>query len=296
MNTIEIQHRLAGFFKLEAVRPDGTKRLLADWFPNLILNQGLNRIGASSDWLQSCRVGTGNTTPTNTDTNLVAHVAGTTTQSAQTTSATGSPPYYGYSQRTFRFDQGAAAGNLAEVGVGWSNADASNLFSRALILDGDGDPAVVTVQADEFLDVSYELRSYSPDADVDTTVTIGGDSYDITARAANANSSLWAPPAAAGFNTGVAYSGAIGAVTSSPTGSQSSVSGLTTDAYSNDSFQIDSTHTWGLDRGNFVGGIASFYVQFGMGSMQYSVDPPIPKDATMVLAMRFRHSWARKTL
>lgn len=290
------QQKLAGHFKFEAIKLDGRKRVLADWFPNLILNAGLNRIGANGDFMDYCRVGTGNTTPTNTDTNLVAHVAGTSTSPAQVQSAQGSPPYFGYFRKTFRFGQGAAAGNLAEVGVGWAATDASNLFSRALILDGDGDPTTVTVQSDEFLDVSYELRSYSPDTDVDSTIDISGDSYDITARASNVNSTSWSPSAAAGVTGGTAYNGTIGAVTSAPSGSTGNVSGALSDAYSTDTFYRGYTLTWGLANANLAGGISAIHSSFGMGAMQYAIDPPIPKTNIQTLALNFRQTWARKTL
>src|SRR5690606_31940294 len=56
---LRVTHGLCGRFKLEAERPDGQRRLLADWFPNLITNAGLNRIGTSSGWLTACAVGTG---------------------------------------------------------------------------------------------------------------------------------------------------------------------------------------------------------------------------------------------
>ena len=36
----------------------GSRRLCADWFDNLITNQGLDYIGSSSTWLSACQVGT----------------------------------------------------------------------------------------------------------------------------------------------------------------------------------------------------------------------------------------------
>jgi hypothetical protein len=115
---------LQGFYKLEAVKLDGTRRVLTDWFPNLITNGGLDRIGVSSTYLDYCHVGSGNTAPANTDTGLATPVASTIT-STSTTGIQGSSPYYTWQTIVYTFGLGVAAGNLAEVGVGWS---ASNGF------------------------------------------------------------------------------------------------------------------------------------------------------------------------
>jgi hypothetical protein len=58
---------------------------------------------------------------------------------------------------TWRFGEGIAAGNIAEVGLGWGNA---TLWNRARIKDAQGKPTVITVFADEYLDVVSEIRVY----------------------------------------------------------------------------------------------------------------------------------------
>ena len=158
MITMQHETQCAGWFKIEATRPDGTRRVLADWFPNLILNGGLDRMGANPDYLSWCQVGSGSTAPVAAQTALVNRIAGTSTQQNNVSGAQASAPYYGWYRRTYRFAQGVAAGNLSEVGVGW--ATSGSLFSRALILDGGGSPTTITVLSDEVLDVTYELRRY----------------------------------------------------------------------------------------------------------------------------------------
>lgn len=298
---IILPFQMAGFFKLEAFKLDGRRRLVADWFPNLILDQGLERPATNSDWLNACRVGTGSTAPANSQTNLISHLAGTTNAVQTTQNATASAPYYGYTRKVFRFAQGAAAGNLTELGIGWSDVDGSNLFSRALILDNLGSPTTKVIQADEFLDVSYELRCYAPSADITGTLTIGSDTYDFTSRAAEANSTVWCPPFTGGYNAGfgggsvTAYSGAIGAETGSPAGTPSASASVSNGAYSAGSHQVDYSAVFGLDNGN-VGGIMSVYTRNGVGSMQHEYDPVIDKDNTKILSLPFRHTWARKTI
>jgi len=298
---------VAGRFKIEAVRLDGTKRLLADWFPNLILDAGLNRWGTGAI-ITACQVGTGSATPTESDTQLQSRVAGTSTIQASNLGAQGSAPYYGYQQRTFRFGAGAAAGNLAEVGVGWATSGAA-LWSRALILDGEGDPTTITVLGDEFLDVTYELRTYPPTVDGEFNITISGVEYTCVMRAASVtNGNMWASEIAAAVGSSprhsTAYNGAIGAITSSPSGTSSStpLTGVAA-AYSNNSLQRDITIAFDLNTGNLAGGISAIGFSGGMGvanevlgRYQCSFSPAIPKDNTKTLSLEYRVEWARKTL
>jgi len=294
-----IPHKLAGRFRMQVYRPDGRLRHDTGFFPNLVLDQGLNFIGTTSSWLGACRVGTGNTAPANGQTNLISHVAGTSTQQASNTGAQASAPYYGWMTKTYRFSQGAAAGNLAEVGIGTGTTNAGNLFSRALILDGSLSPTTLTVLSDEFLDVTYELRCYVPASDALYTIAVSSVNYDITARASQANSTIWSPTASGftggggGTNSVTAYSGSIGAITASPGGTTSATSPSNI-AYSDSTYRRDFTASWDLNSANFgVGGITAFRASMGCGAMQYGLNTGIPKDNTKTLQMSFRHTWAR---
>lgn len=298
--------RVAGMFKLEAIRPDGRRRLLADWFPNLITNAGLNRIGTANDYMGACRVGSGSATPSVLDTNLQSHVAGTSTEFTSNRSAQGSAPYYSQFTRVYRFATGAAAGNLQEIGIATSTGNGTGvLFSRALILDGSGNPTTITVLSDEVLDATYQVRLYPPLSDVVDSVDISGSSYNITIRAMSVTStSFWAMPALAqvGLNSARFHDGAIGAITSSPAGSSVLVN-CTAASYSDNSLQRDGTMPAGLTEANFVGGIESVSMYFGqpggnavLGSLQCGFSPAIPKDSTMTLSLTFRVAWDRGSI
>lgn len=293
---ILIPCRVKGYYKIEAVRPDGSRRLLADWFPNLITNGGLNEIGSDNSWLTGCFVGSGNTAPSNTDTSLVALVGSQNGAMTSTQGAQGSPPYFGTLTTVFRFPAGNATGNLAEVGIG---VDATHLFSRALILDGGGSPTTITVLVSEALDVTYQLQNHAPTSDVIGSAVIGGVTYTTTARAAlTTGAGNWATlPDIGGVNSVQVFSGAIGAVTSNPSGSVDGADSCVNNAYSNNSLQRDAIVTYGLTRGN-VGGILAiqgFLGQLfgGMGSIQVGLNAAIPKDATKVLTLTVRHTWSR---
>lgn len=298
---IDTATRLQGFFKLEAVRPDGRRRLLADWFPNLITDAGLDIIGTSGAWLSYCRVGTGNTTPNVADTALAGHLAATNNSIINSGTAQSIEPYYGARTKTFRFAEGAAAGNLQEVGIGTA-ATGSTLFSRALILDSGGSPTTVTVLSDESLDVTYQLRLYPPLSDVVDTINISGTDYDFTKRAALVTTaSAWYCGISGDFGGGfpggvVVYSGTMGAITGSPSGTTSN--GSTTNAsYGATNLYRDFSTVWGLTAANF-GGIQSALATMGpassaFGAVQVEFDPVIPKTSSQILTLVFRHSWAR---
>jgi hypothetical protein len=308
--------KVQGFYKLEAFnRRTGKKRLLADWFPNLITNAGLNFVGSSAGWAQYCKVGSGNAEPTVNDTAMQTFIASTNNDVDSTSSAQGSSPYYGQTSKTFRFAEGDAAGNIAEVGVGSATANGGTLWSRALILDGGSPttPTTVTVLSDESLDVTYQLRMYpATESDVTSQVTISGVVYDVVTRPALvATSASWAPMdgtgggSRGGIASCTAFSGSLGAVTSSPSGTSFSSTSNTGASYSNDTFYREATIVWGLTAGNNTGspsGLQSFHGELAAasstagnwGSYQISVSPPIPKASTNILSLVFRHTWARR--
>jgi hypothetical protein len=289
---------MRGRYKIEAVQPDGRRRLLADWFPNLITNLGLDQLGNNGAWQTLCAVGSGNTAPAFTDTSLQTLVGTTNNNTVFTQTSSSSSPYFGTTSLTYRFAAGVATGNLSEVGVGVS---ATQLFSRALILDGVGSPTTITVLAAEALDVTYQVSQYVPLVDVTGTVVIAGVTYNYTLRAANATSTVrWAPRQndPAGLFSVTVYNGAIGAITSSPSGTSAAGGSVANNAYSTSSYSNSGTVTFGLTGGNVSGGISAVDVLLGnsqasRGEYQVGLSPAIPKDATKVLTLSFSSTWAR---
>jgi hypothetical protein len=301
---------LAGRIKMVATRPDGTTRIVADWFNNLILDAGLNRIGTGSMGTHA-QVGTGSTAPVNADTALQTRIANSSSVLSTTTAIQASAPYYGSLIRTFRFNTGVAAGNLSEVGIGW--ATSGSLFSRALIKDGNGDPTTITILSDETLDVIYELRFYPPATDSTFDLTLAGVTYNCTRRAGRVTTNqVWnqtslldggGSAGAVNFTSQLSgnnvhyYTGAIGAITGQPSGTIASAPNATTaSTYSNNSYVRDGVHVCPLASGNLAGGIRSAVFFTNIGEFQVEFSPNIPKDAAKVLTLNLRVSWARKTL
>lgn len=295
-----------GWYKIEAIRPDGRRRLLADWFPNIITNLGLNMLGSlpiGNPAVDRCMVGTGTATPTVSDTQLQNRIATSSTVGPNGTgdAVTVGPiaDHYTFFRRPYRFAAGVATGNLTEVGVGNSNTSA---FSRALILDGNGNPTTITVLEDEVLDVFYELRTYASVADVTANITISGTSYATVLRPAQYPTSWPSAIHISGTSTAGMLgegrtSGALGDASTGPGGSL--VSGGSGSAYEfigayvNNSYQRDMRYTWGLNSGN-----ADFHSVFlvnSYGRWKASFSPALAKRNTNILTLDLRVTWARRT-
>lgn len=297
--------RIQGHWRLDVRRPDGRIRETRR-FPNLITDAGLNAIGTSDDWLRYCAVGTGSAAPNVSDTQLQAQVGSrTNTIQDSNNSAQGSPPYYGFTSKTFRFGAGAAAGNLAEIGI-FTAATSGICWSRALILDSMGSPTTLTVLSDEFLDATYEVRIMVPTDDVLDTVDITGvGTLDLTIRAANATSLQWAP--GGGFRAGsiggvyfaALYTGAINeSVTGAPSGTSANASSISVASYGDNNLYRESTATWDLNAANFtirstLWSLGTTDGAGGLGAMQAEFSPTFAKTNSQILTLVYRHTWAR---
>lgn len=291
---------MSGHFTLTATNIEtGETRKLAE-FDNLITNAGLERLGTGGA-VSFALVGSGSNAPNVNDTALQSFVAsqGMTSSSA---GAQSSAPYYGWGRYVYRFPAGSATGNLSEVAVGWASTNA-NIFSRALIKDTNGDPTTITVLSNEFLDVTYELRMYPPTTDSTFTTVIGGITHNCVLRASEVTDGSWAwrpfiVEQGASFqnprgNIGLAYDGALGAITATPSGSGAGVN-VTDQAYSAASLTRAATLSADLNVANFVGGIDVIYFLTRMGAYQVSFDPPIAKDNTKTLSVNAAVTWARR--
>lgn len=195
MITFSVHSQFEGVYTLKKRKADGTVTY-ENSFHNLITNSGLNLIGRSystgnHSLFSVCSVGSGNTTPQFTDTDLVLPVArkniNTGVDSRVFVEEVAGPPavpaYWRYI-KTYSFLAGEATGNLSEISVGQKYQDGGTdfyvAFSRALILDGAGTPTTVTVLADEILEVTYELRCYIDKAQYPFSATLNSVAYTGT--------------------------------------------------------------------------------------------------------------------
>lgn len=273
--------------------------------PNLITNLGLDRLGTMQiflpfTWLQ---VGTGNAAPANGDTNLVSRVTTINTGSWEQ-SFSGPDVVF---TRVFTFPTGAAAGNLAELGLSYT--DTGTVSTRALFTDSEGDPVTVTVLADEQLVVTYRLIFSCATADSVWTGTVQGTPYTLTLRPSSLGSGSIHPNdvnashisvlAQGGWNDNVGelYHGAasaIGATNSVPTGT-SVVYGkgaVTQQTYTPGTYYRDCRITGGLSMFNHTN-IGAFRMHGVPFFFQLGISPRVTKVNTEVITLDFRLSWGR---
>lgn len=300
---------MSGHFRLVTNGPERGRMVQGD-FDNLILDQGLERIGTAAA-ITACQVGSGTSSPSTTQSALDSHVAGTSSLIAQNnTYVAGATPYWNCTF-TYRFAEGAAAGILAEVGMGWATSG-STLFSRARILDGASSPTTITVLSSESLDVEYTLRFYIPLTDVTGSRMMFGVMTNYVVRATDVASELWGVSLLAlgePDNSATLYCyeapSPLGTINQRPSGVLiSDQASSSAEAYVGNSLRLVGNANLSLSEGNAAGGIgaAIFSVRrvyngsFGSpAAFQVSFDPPVAKTSDYLATFRFAISWARKT-
>lgn len=310
MNDLKIPFKVQGFFRCVAIDAEtGIERELMPWTPNLITNIGLDYLGTGNIINYYCRVGTSNTAPAFTDTQLGAQVAASNTIIANASGAASSSPYYSYAQATYQFGVGVATGNLNELGIGWSDTGAT-LFSHALTTNGSGVPTTITVLSTEILQVSYEFRAYCPTVDVTGTLTVGGVSTAYTLRAAKTTAGgiqgvgalfkgcvYYASTNNPDYFITYSKDAALGAVTGSPTSTSqlSDITSQTTTAYTNGTYHLDSAYFLDLGNCNYAAGdgIGAFQFKNNLGYFQVLLNPFVPKTNINTFTISVRVAWSR---
>lgn len=303
-----------GLFRIETFNVEnGMTRWLTPWFHNNITNVGLNMCATSAARYNCCQVGTGTAAPTNADTTLQTYHAGTDSRVYISGTNSGSPYYYSEDYVRYNFATGAATGNLSEVGIGPSTSSGSNLFSRELIRDANGNPTTITIASNEAIRVHYKLRHYPPLIDVVTTVngTIDGtpSTRTITRRASDVDTyTNWV----SGYNLGNAslfggatdssgahaYTGTIGSITGGPSGSSYASTSQSTATYSSGSYSRTRTATWNTITANAnIKSVIFANANVGnrAGIFQAEFNTTLNKTSLQQLTLEFRISWGRYT-
>lgn len=311
--------KLSGQFRLVTSKDAECKQVVKDtgFFDNLITNTGMNRIGeVTTNAIYSIEafntlcgrfvVGSGSAEPQFTDTALQNPVA---FASSNVELVNESSNYErGWYEITVRhqFGQGQAAGNLSEIGI-QRTSTSGPLWSRALILDGQGNPTTITVLPDDFLTCYYTLRIMIPkeDAVFNIDVDYGEDGVVptvVTGRPLRANDTDpvvgWGLQTAGTVSERAAlqfYTGGLAAPTASaplgsPIGSQTTNFSIV--PYIPDSFERYVTRTNGLNQHNSQE-LRTARLNALMGAWQIEFDPPLQKNNTQTMQVTFGYSWAR---
>lgn len=296
---VQINNSVGARFKLVA-RKASTEEITreTEWFKNIVLDTGLNQMSVGT-WIDKVRVGSGNSTPVASQTQLDNTIASTTTVlsgSESISKQTTTSPYYVAAKRTYRFAEGVAAGNISEVGCGWGTGLA--LWNRALVKDLSGNPTTIAVLSDELLDVIIEVRYYP-------TQSFSGNFnlLDKTGAIVSNHTFTGLPQFAESY---ISFSRVIGGATQLHSGS---MNGVNTDPSSRlgatDSIStypspktLTCTNSFLLNSAN--GSIKTISQSFnvistaGYGSIyKFEINPPIVKTNQMVLSFTFSISWGR---
>lgn len=310
-----IHAQFAGYFRLQVKEESGELKTDTGWFPNLITNQGLDWFGAGAPVFNTtysivrlcthCGVGTGNTAPAFTDTQLTAFLAmfpsttGSNIEGFSSSQYVAGPPAYWSGIFTYNFAQGAVVGNIAEVGCGnTAQTDTQpKLFNHALILDGGGNPTTISVLSTDSLTVTYELRMYLNLTDSSYNVSINGTTYSGTQRMGNVTSvPQFATQCDSWSNPPLYYSvtnGTIGTTSQGISGS-----GFTCSSYSEVGTYTPGSYTkqWSFTEpanSGFAVNISAVAFQTNMGYWQFSVSPVLIRPLTQSLNMVMSISWSR---
>lgn len=312
MNIMLPAVRLGGRFRAVVSKDAECKQVVEDtgFFDNLITNTGMNRVGevTTPSFNTLCGrfvVGSGSAVPQFADTTLqnpVAFASGDAELDNQSSNYE-----RGWYEITVRhqFRQGQAAGNLSEIGIQHTSASGP-LWSRALILDGQGNPTTITVLPDDFLTCYYTLRIMIPKEDAVFNIDVDYDADGIvptvvTGRPLAANSSNtyggW------GLKTAVTatfaflrfYTGGLAVATAtSPLGLSigDSTSSFSIIPYITDSFERYVTRMNRPDEHNSQE-LRTAALSALMGDWQIEFNPPLQKDNTQTMQLTFGYSWAR---
>ena len=290
----EVKAKVGARFKLVAKKSDGTIARETQWFHNLVLDTGLERMAIGS-YADRCCVGTGNSTPLASQVALDSFKASTTTAQANSNGIVTTDPVYGWARRTWRFDMGVAAGNISEVGLGWGNA---NLWNRALIKDATGNPTTITVLSDEYLDVISEIRCYPTD-----NITSEFQLKDKLGAVISTHTCLVRPyVVGAGWPSGnlsvgnigaLIFSSSIQSITAWPTGSSQS-GGVPSNSVPSPK-KIRAIVSLGLTIANMSHKTIYLSLQNSIfsGGYQFEMTPPISKNSTQIMSYTFEFSWDR---
>ena len=296
---VQINNSVGARFKLVA-RKASTEEITreTDWFKNIVLDTGLNQMSVGT-WIDRVRVGSGNSTPVASQTQLDNTIASTNTILSGSDSVkkqTTTSPYYVAAKRTYRFGEGVATGNISEVGCGWGTGLA--LWNRALVKDLNGNPTTITVLSDEFLDVIIEVRYYP-------TQSFSG-SFNLlnkTGQIVSSHTYTGLPQFNEGYVTfdkfrGYStdlYSGSMNNTTTSPSSILGSVN--TSSTYPSPK-TLTCTNNFQLATAN--GSIRTILQNFNTisgsntwSAYKFEINPPIVKTNQMALSFTFSISWNR---
>ena len=174
-NTPKVNIGISGHFHLVLRKASGEVKQELE-FDNLITDNGLRAIITGNLGTSNAHVGTGTATPTFSDVKLANPLAQTAAGSGAGPVSYRSrtePPFWTQMSIKRTFAPGVGTGILTEIGMAPS-ADLNLVHTRTLIKDANGNPTSITKLADDFLDVTYTIRTAIPNEDTPFSFELNG--------------------------------------------------------------------------------------------------------------------------
>lgn len=266
--------------------------------PNLVLNSGLDLIcsggltfdlDSPSPTMRALVVGTSNAEPAPGQTSLLNQVASVSLAYADTPFSFSTQYERGYIEMKFsrQFPQGAAAGNISEIGCGRAG---NELLSRALVRDAAGNPATITILSDEFLTVHYTLRIFFPKEDITQNINVMVDGVaiptNVTVRPFGCNRAIFylMPATEPGTVNGFRTDGAL----VPPTGLVSpsiSITPATTEGYVAGTYKRTSIFSLGTSAA-VSNDLTTLIWRSRTQPFQFLFDPPLTKTNQQTMQIR----------
>lgn len=305
---------IAGEFRCVITRADGSVKADTGFQKNLILNQGLDFFGGGrgTSINSLCAIGSGNSTPTITQTKLdafitTANAGGSDTTEDYSYEDKGDNLYRIWEQKKYRFT-GLNDVNISEVGLVSTGTSSTNYYltTRALIKDSLGAPTSISVKTGETLDIYYKIHKVIDISDKSFVINIldgdgGAVPYNVVVRPNTVGDSNWSGNISAaigsGGNTWLSPND-LGSVSGAPTGGTTAVT-YTLGSYTANSHKRLATISAGLSSANFGIRTAFRFAQnenffpFQMRFGRVSDDAPLTKTDKETLTIPLEFSWGR---
>lgn len=297
---------VSGRFRISVLRHG--KLVQSTEFQNLILDRYLSRWanGSLTNTVQ-CVVGSGTTTPTETDVTLTSQVgsAKTGVASVETNYKVGSD-YYARTRYTFTYAVGELTATIGEIGVSFGTISSGLIDTKTLVKDPAGDPTTISLTAADQLIVEYYMTQRIPTTFTPAVINVNGVPTSCTVETMNVlNSSvwpIWVNPADLFYAKGYLYPSETlhsNPETGKTIGSGFAVtfSGITATAINGNTREI--SFPIGFSQGNLVGGAFNYLmfvktvtsVEYPLVGMVFS--PAIPKNSDISLSIKLQFAISR---
>lgn len=305
---------IRGFFKWELKRAGKVIRDSGGFYPNLITNIGMDRLGIGPDpltFMNQAKVGTSPVAPTFADAGCTTPIGPYVIHDTETAPTyVAGPPEYWRKTYTYKWVEAQSNGNLTEIALHMVSAG-TPVFAHQLFKDALGNPTVIVKTNLDQLFVTYEWRIYIPAADVNSVVSISGVNYDVTARPCNTTSAdawgnltLNGPADATSIRGNSGESNVLVARVASPNVNNifnTDASDLSRTLYVNGNYYVENKYVWDIAQANYPTGIGLIAISSAGGSVNPSgnyyqfcfVTTKLPKTNVKKLTLFIRRSWVR---